>query len=446
MKVIVLLILVMTIATACRKEISTDINVDFTWRIADSDYSVPVKIVFTNTTTGANLFKWTMEGGLPDSYDKKDPGTVTFTKAGAIKIKLEAWNDEQRKEKEIIIQLDSIVHADFNLVADTNNFGPTSFSVVNKSSGVTKYNWTFENGSPATGTGSNPGNIRYTNPGTYKVHLETSNDRGEKDTISRFITVKPVLSADFDIEPSFDDDDFEVPLMATLHNKTISATQHNWSATGGSITNGSDSVTTIYLTNPGSYTVTYKAGNGKQSETINKTITVKPNTGLRTFTNIKLGINTAHETIGSFFSTRLRRVFKKDEVSSENGDKIDLIYFGLSESFSYNQFIRPDSAQNWTFAAIPNASVTKIINSQEICNCGVSFTETDFNSVTNGTAFNNISVTASEAGRTPFASGITPRIILFENAAGKKGAIRIKQFVQDGQRSYILCDIKVQKD
>jgi PKD repeat protein len=446
MKWVTVLLPAIILLAACRKEVSTDVTVDFSYEVVNSDFSIPVKIAFSNNTKGAQYYTWTFEGGLPGSYDKKEPGTITFNKAGSIKVKLEAWNDEQRKEKEITILLDSVVHADFNIAADTNNFGPTSFLITNNSAGVTQYKWTFENAAPATATGRNPAPVRYSQPGTYKIYLESSNERGEKDTLSKFVTVRPALSASFDIEPSFDDDDYEAPLTATLQNKSISATQHQWSATGGAIANTTDSITTIYFANAGTYTVTYKAGNGKQTQTITKNITVKPNTGLRSFTNIKLGINTAHATIGSFFSTRLRKVFKQGEVTALNGDKIDLVYFGLSESFNYNHFIRPDSALNWTFTAIPNATVTKIINSQELCGCGTGFSSNSFDNVTSGSAFDGVSVSVTQGGVTPFNNSIVPRIILFENAAGKKGAIKIKQFVQDGQQSYILCDIKVQKD
>jgi hypothetical protein len=436
----------LSLFTACRKEVSTDITVNFSYEVVDQDHSIPVKIVFSNTTSGAQFYKWTFEGGIPETYDKRDPGTITFTRAGPIKVKLEAWNDEQHKEKEITIILDSVVNADFNAVADTNNFGPTSFIISNLSSGVTQYNWSFEQGTPATATGRTPAAIRYAIPGTYKIFLEARNDRGEKDTVSKFVTVKPVLSADFDIEPSFDDDDYEAPLTADLHNKSMSATQHLWSATGGTIAHAADSLTTIYFANPGTYTVTYKADNGKQTQTITRQIVVKPNTGLRSFTDVKLGINTAHATIGSFFSTRLRRVFKQGEVTAEAGSKIDIVYFGLSESFNYNQFIRPDSAQYWTFGAIPNATITKRVNSQELCGCSAGFTSSDFDNVVNGSAFNSITVSETPGGITPFNNTTVPRIVLFQNAAGKKGAIRIKQFVQNGQQSYILCDIKVQKD
>ena len=49
-------------------------------------------------------------------------------------------------------------------------------------------------------------------------------------------------------------------------------------------------------------------------------------------------------------------------------------------------------------------------------------------------------------GGTNFSNTVIPRIVLFSNQQGKKGAIKIKQFVNDGLQSYILCDIKVQKD
>src|SRR6185369_9006782 len=127
------------------------------------------------------------------------------------------------KEKEITIQLDSVVKAGFTIQPVVNNYGPTQFNISNSSSGVTKFNWTFENGQPATSTDKNP-QVQFTNPGLYRVKLQVSNDRGEKDTISRTVTVLPALdNATFDITPSFDDDDYEAPFVAKLENHTTSA-------------------------------------------------------------------------------------------------------------------------------------------------------------------------------------------------------------------------------
>ena len=231
-----------------------------------------------------------------------------------------------------------------------------------------------------------------------------------------------------------------------LQNNTISATQHKWQAPGGTLSNSTDSVPTVTYSLPGTYTVTYKAGNGKDSATVTKNITVLPNTGLRTFANVKLGINTAQSTLGVYFSTILRKVLLKGDVNASNGNKIDIAFYGLSESFNYNLFISPDSAQVWAFDAIPGGTATKLINSQELCGCGVNFTVANFDNVTTGTAFSSVPINVTTAGNTFFSNALVPRVVLFQNAIGKKGAVKIKQYVSAGQQSYIICDIKVQKD
>jgi len=45
-----------------------------------------------------------------------------------------------------------------------------------------------------------------------------------------------------------------------------------------------------------------------------------------------------------------------------------------------------------------------------------------------------------------FDNSVVPRIVLFQTRDGRKGAIKIKQFVQNGAASYIVADIKVQKN
>jgi PKD repeat protein len=422
------------------------VTADFTYKVVDNDFSIPVRIAFANTSSGAQNFKWTFPGGSLETYDKKEPGTITFSTPGKVTVKLEAWNNDLRSEKEIIIQLDSLVDADFDIKPVINNFGPTEFLVTNNSLGVTKFNWLFENGTPATSSEKNP-KVNFTNAGNYRIKLEVQNERGEKDTVTKTVTVLPALSLPaFDIEPSFDDDDYEAPFTATLKNHTMGATVHNWSSGGGVVNSPADSIPTVTYNLPGTYNIKYVATNGKQKDSLIKTVVIKPNSGLRTITNVKLGINTAHSTIGSFFSTRLRRVFKKDEINADNGKSIDLVYFGISESFSFNLFVSPDSAATLTFDAIPNATATKIINKQESCGCGTSFSITQFDNAINGSALQALTINVIPAGSSNFNNTVVPRIILFENAAGKKGAVKIKQYVSSGQQSYILCDIKVQKD
>lgn len=444
------LLIISTLAllfTTCRRNVvDPTVTTDFAYEIVDNDFSIPVRIAFENKSNGAQFYKWTFEGGIPAAYDKFEPGIIQFDKPGTIKIKLEAWNDTERKEKEITIQLDSVVDAAFTIQPVINNYGPTQFAINNQSAGVTKYQWTFENGEPATSTDKEP-QVYFNTPGIYRVWLQAQNDRGEKDTISKMVTVLPALeNASFEIKPSFEDDDYEAPLTAKLDNHTTSATTHKWQASGGTISNSTDSIPSVTFAVAGNYTITYEAANGKQTKTATKTITVKPNSGLRTFTNVQLGINTAHTTIGSFFSTSLRQVFKKEDINVQNGPKIDIIFFGLSESFSYNRFISPDSTQSWTFGDLPGATHTRIINTQEKCGCGFDFTPAEFDNMTRGNVLHAFTIPELESGGIPFSNDVLPRVVLFQNAQGKKGAIKIKQYINAGQQSYILCDIKVQKD
>ena len=100
-------------SSGCRKETEVEINTSFTYEVLDSNYNVPVKISFVNTTSGAQFYKWTFENGNPDSSSFKNPGIIEFKKPGTITIRLEAWNDYDRKEKTITIVLDTVPKAEF---------------------------------------------------------------------------------------------------------------------------------------------------------------------------------------------------------------------------------------------------------------------------------------------------------------------------------------------
>jgi hypothetical protein len=422
------------------------LNVDFTYSIADSNYTVPARILLFNKTSGSALFyKWSFTNANISEYNQREPGELIITKPGAVIIKLEAWNDDERKEKIVNITLDSITVANFTATPRLNNIVPAEFDFQFTGQGATNFSWSFDGASTTGSTLRNPSAIAFSNPGQYKVFLQAKNNRGKSDTITKWISVRPPLSASFDIEPSFDDDDYEAPLLATLSNHSTSVTQHQWSAPGGLVSNASDSTPTVTFLNAGTYTVTYTASNGKQTSVITRNIQVKPNSGLRSFTNIKLGINTAHPVVGSFFSTKLRKTIPRDSVSSFNGPLIDICFFGLSSSFNYNKFVTPDSVQQYTFSSIPGATNTLLINKQESCSC-IGMTASDFDNLVSGSAFDNLSFTNTAASNADFNSGMVPRVVLFKNNDGKKGAIKIQQYVNAGNSSYIICDIKIQKE
>lgn len=429
---------------ACKKEQERALTVDFAYAIENNDLSAPVKINFTNNTTGATNYKWTFTGGEPAVSDKKDPGTIIFANAGNCSVTLEAWNADNRSSKTADILIDSSVTIAFDALPSVNDFVPADVTIVNKSTGGVSYKWTFEGGQPATSTAKDPGVIKFNTPGGHTLTLVVNN--GRKDfTLSKVLMLQPALLPAFTIIPSLDDNDYEAPLTATLNNETVSGLHWKWTTTGGDIDNDTAQKPTIHFTSAGSYTITLTAGNDKETKTVQHTINVLPNANLRTFSDVKFGINSAHGTVGCFFSTKLQRSFKASDDLSVAGKDIDLVFFGLNKDFTYNRFVSPDSADRYTFDAIPGAQPASIINSQELCGCGSSLTAADFNAMTNDAVLAGMPVDFTSGGWIQFTNDILPRVVLFKTSDGRKGAVQIKQFVNNGPDSYIITDIKVQK-
>lgn len=438
------LLAICLILNSCKKETVIEARAEFAHEIIDQNFTVPVKVSFVNNSTGAQNYEWTFEGGSPNSSNKKDPGIVQFDQAGTYRIKLRAWNGDTESVKEISLQLDSAVTIDFDPIIETNEFSPVQVKLNNKTIGGIAYNWVFEGGTPANSTEKFPPLVNFIDTGFHNITLTVSNGRSSF-TKTKKIYVGAALQPAFSIVPSFEDNDGEAPLNATLQNTTVSGLTYSWKTTGGTISNSTAANPTIHFDDAGTYTVTLTAGNGKESKQTTQTIVVLPNKNLRTFTDVKLGVNTAHGTIGSFFSTSLRKAFKAGDDLSTNGKFIDVVYFGLNQNFAYSKFLSPDSASAYTFNAIPQAMNSKVTNSQESCACGNIMSSSDFDNMTNGLAFQQFTVNPSAAGKKQFTNAIVPRIILYQTSDGRKGAIKVKQFVANGSQSYIVVDIKVQK-
>lgn len=429
---------------SCKKEILIESKAAFAYEIAEHNFTVPVKVSFVNHSTGAQQYEWTFEGGTPAISAKKDPGIVQFDKAGNHKITLRAWNDDHESIKEISVELDSAVMVDFDPFIQINEFSPVQVKINNKTIGASTYSWIFEGGTPASSTMQQPPLVNFADTGFHTITLTVSNGRASF-TRTKKIHVGAAMAPDFSIVPSFDDNDNEAPLHARLQNTTVSGLIYRWTTSGGIIDNPTAESPNIHFNNAGTYTVTLTAGNGKESKQVVRTIVVLPNKNIRTFTDVKLGINTAHGTIGSFFSTKLRKTFKKDDDLSEHGKEIDIVYFGLNQNFTYNKFLSPDSASAYTFNPIPQAMDSKVINTAENCACGNEMSSSDFDNLDNGASFQNFMVNPSAAGRKQFTNATVPRVILYQTNDGRKGAIKIKQYLSNGAQSYIIVDIKVQK-
>ena len=236
----------------------------------------------------------------------------------------------------------------------------------------------------------------------------------------------------------------QAPVRIFLKNQSVNATAYRWKVSSGAFQQEStDENPSFILPTAGTYQIELTANNDKQTLSERKNFTVTAGDNLIIFTDIKLGINT-NKTVGCYFSSFLGEVLKPNEVTAENGRLIDFVYFGQSTSFAYNVFLSPDEAQTAVFDPIPNATKSYFINKQE--NKGqVFFSVADFDALSSGATLSSLSST-SNSNKAPFNKEMANRIVLFETANGRKGAIKIKEYVSNGAESYLVVDIKMQKN
>ena len=428
---------------SCYQETILMVTTDFNYTIRDDNYTSPVKVEFENKTTGADFYQWTFEGGSPSSSDQKEPGVVTYAQAGTYTIKLEAWNDTRRDEKVLTFSVDSAVTIAFELEVLINDFAPAEVKITNHTQGASSFLWKFENGVPSESTEQFPANVLFSGEGTHTVSLTVNNGR-ETFELSKTIELKAPINVDFDMEPSFDDFDFEVPFTAALINRSTSALTYQWSATGGTITNATDENTEINFTEAGTYTVTLTASNEKETKSVSKELVLKENSNLYTLKDIRFGIKRAENSIGCFYSLSNRKTLLTDEVNLSNGNLIDLVFFGQNETFGNCIFISPDNVIGYGFDAISDANTTHFVNRVE--ESSLNFTDNDFQTMTTDEMLHLLDIRgAAQSEDAWFTNVFIPRLVLFETTGGIKGVIRIKAFVSEGSQSYVLTDIKVQK-
>lgn len=445
----IIALLLFTVYTSCVKEVAIPVTTAFSIEVLNNDYSVPVKVRLTNTSKGADTYKWTFEGATPNSSTSKNPGIITYEKQGTYTIKLEASNrDDNSDVKEITIDVKATLKVGFETTTLTDTFSPVSVQLKNTTVGATNYQWTFEGGTPSSSSEKDPGNVVFATPGKHTITLKVGNELGEFLSEEKTITVAPYLVTNFDYQVAFDDDDMQAPVKIRTSNTSVSATKYEWTFEGGKPSSSSEKEPEVVFTNPGTYTITLKASNGKAEKTLTKKITVVQNTNIREFNDVKLGISSAHNTntIGAFFSTQTRKVYTANEITDTIAPKIDIAFFGLNTNFSFTKFISPDAVQTTAFSVLTNATHTKFINKLETCKCGVSLSVNDFDAIKDDTLLRSLSITETQEGLQEFNNTVQPRIVVFETHDKRKGAIKIKRFVANGTNSYVLVDIKVQKE
>lgn len=153
---------------------------------------------------------------------------------------------------------------------------------------------------------------------------------------------------------------------------------------------------------------------------------------LKTFKDVTFSLDAAEGfDAGRFFSTETGKSYKKAQIDAAVLPKIDIAFSGGSSSLNY--FFSPNDKED----GIEKATTTDFINYVKD-----QYTIEQFNKLEKGEDLNNLTITNDGNS---FPDSKLPLVVLFKNAAGKKGVIYVKSVSRVGFNPRIVVDIKIQK-
>ena len=437
----IVILLFTVLLSSCLKETAVPIESAFTIETSE-DKTSPVTIQLKNESYGADEYEWTFEGGIPSSSNQRTPAKVIFTQAGEHKITLRVWNAVEEKMSQQTLRVDSAMTIDFDFTVAINDIAPGTVSIINKSKGGSQYEWTFEGGIPSTSNQQHPGTIIFADGGEHKIRLRVFN--GSKyEQVTKAFTLRPSMQVDFSYKPLPIDQDWEAPLTLTTTNLTTGGLSYRWVCNGAQVLSPTKQTTSVRFEHPGTYKLQLIAGNGKEEKTKEKTITIKPNTGIIKQNDVRFGINEAKNSIGCFYSAKFGGVLTSNQIAQDkSGVWVDFGFFALNSSFNYCYFFAPNQAKNNSFPEIDHAQGATFVNTPGVI--GININDAVFENIKRASDLNRFAKW-SEMAQTSFSKSNISHFVLVRTADGRKGVIRVKKFVKDGARSYIVADVILEK-
>ncbi len=261
---------------------SQTVTADFDPMVADP-ICVPVSIPFSNNSTGATEYSWTVNGTF---FSTEENPERVFTSAGAYEICLTASNASNSDTHCITVEVNTGPNISFTTDV-TSGCPPLDvvFNIVSPDTDIVDLVWDFGDGSFMNSTETTISHS-YLTASIYDVNLTATN----ADGCTTFIFLDDLITVDSDITPQFSADatsSCEAPLTVNFTNTTIgipNGATYLWDFGDG---------TTSTNENP---TYTYNTtGNNDVSLTI-----TNPQTGCSNTTTISNFINIGGEAMFSF--------------------------------------------------------------------------------------------------------------------------------------------------
>jgi len=156
-------------------------------------------------------------------------------------------------------------------------------------------------------------------------------------------------------------------------------------------------------------------------------------TTLKTFKDVTFSLDYAEGfDAGRFFSTETGKSYKKSQIDATILPKVDIAFYGGSSSLNF--FVSPTDSEDGLGAKATNTDFINYVKTE--------YTIEKFNKLEKGEDLNSLTIV--EDGNS-FPDGNVPLVVLFKNAAGKKGVIYVKSITRVGSNPRIVADIKIQK-
>ncbi|PKP17394.1 MAG: hypothetical protein CVU05_15595, partial [Bacteroidetes bacterium HGW-Bacteroidetes-21] len=235
-------------------------------------------VTFTNTSTGGTptSWNWTFEGGSPATATGVGPHVITYNTPGTYDVTLvisDGTNsDTELKPDYITVTAAPVLTAAFSATPTTVNVTTTATFTDASSGGTpTSWNWTFEGGTPSTGTGIGPHVVTYNTVGLYNASLTVS-DGTSTDSENKIDYIEVV-------DPNAINADFVGNPTVLLPGNTVSftdlstnnPTSWSWSFPGGTPATSILQNPVITYNTVGTYAVTLTATNATSTNAETKT-------------------------------------------------------------------------------------------------------------------------------------------------------------------------------
>ncbi|MCU4176936.1 PKD domain-containing protein [Carboxylicivirga sp. N1Y90] len=210
----------------------------------DNEGCGPFEVEFENLSVNADSYIWDFGDGYVSN--QVEPVHI-FNNPLAIpvdyKVKLLAMsNDGCRDSVFYDVRVNPSTLADFTN-DPTPGCSPLEVDFLNESSGATLYEWDFGDGSPV----DNNEDVSHVFVNaedfvqSYKVQLAVDNAYGCKDTATTFVTVYPLLSYDFTVEPQEGCHPLKVDFVAKP-----GAYSYEWNFGEGTVISGTNAITHVF--------------------------------------------------------------------------------------------------------------------------------------------------------------------------------------------------------